>query len=593
METPLAFYAVFAYIGGAIRWERRPGLLMKFLLGLGFILALAVSAQAQVTRIVAVVNNDIVTADDIDARMNLIMRTSGIPDTPQNRQQLASRVLQTLIDEKLEMQEAARFKVSVDKNEINKALSNIEARNNMPKGGLDDYLKRLGIDRRSLVDQITASLTWNKVVQARYASDVSVSDAEVNDDIARIKADIGKPQSHMAEIFLAVDNPTQDAEVKALADRLINQIRSGANFAALAQQFSQSPTAATGGDIGWVTPTQFGPPLDEAIAKMNPGQISYPIRTPAGYYILLLIDRRTPARVPRTTRSSAWSRWSSRWHPARRPQTSSASPRRRSMSPTRRRAAARWRRSPAKRRRSFRTQTPNVRAGDLPPDLRATVLALKVGEASKPLPARGGIGVVMVCQRNDPASPVAGATTRSMIKSCAQRLDQMARRYLRDLRRDAYVDIRRMTAPLALTMGEPAGHRRRDHAARPGCARGEAGLPPFFVLDDPDRLGASCRDAAAGRSRRRPSPLPRKPPRSSLDALARAADRAAAARRAGQARPRQRARRHRRHRQGGRSGPERPRGRSGHQPDPEGDALRRRLSRIPATPNISPSSPAA
>lgn len=74
---------------------------MKFLLGLALALALTVSAHAQVTRIIAVVNTDIVTAGDIDARMNLIMRTSGIPDTPQNRQQLARRVLQTLIDEKL------------------------------------------------------------------------------------------------------------------------------------------------------------------------------------------------------------------------------------------------------------------------------------------------------------------------------------------------------------------------------------------------------------------------------------------------------------------------------------------------------------
>lgn len=442
METPLAFYAVFAYIGDAIRWERRPGLLMKFLLGLGFILALAVSAQAQVTRIVAVVNNDIVTADDIDARMNLIMRTSGIPDTPQNRQQLASRVLQTLIDEKIEMQEAARFKVSVDKNEINKALSNIEVRNNMPKGGLDDYLKRLGIDRRSLVDQITASLTWNKVVQSRYASDVSVSDAEVNDEIARIKADIGKPQSHMAEIFLAVDNPTQDAEVKALADRLINQIRSGANFAALAQQFSQSPTAATGGDIGWVTPTQFGPPLDEAIAKMNPGQISYPIRTPAGYYILLLIDRRTPGQssvddtqlglvevvfplAPGATPADQQRVTAQAQHVADTAKSCGE------MAKIAREEAP-----------QLSTQTPNVRAGDLAPDLRATVLALKVGEASKPLPARGGIGVVMVCQRTDPASPVPGYD-QVYDQIMRQRMDQMARRYLRDLRRNAYVDIRR------------------------------------------------------------------------------------------------------------------------------------------------------
>jgi peptidyl-prolyl cis-trans isomerase SurA len=69
------------------------------------------------------------------------------------------------------------------------------------------------------------------------------------------------------------------------------------------------------------------------------------------------------------------------------------------------------------------------------------VLALKVGEASKPLPARGGIGVIMVCQRIDPPSPIPN-TDQVYDQIMRQRMDQMARRYLRDLRRSAYVDVR-------------------------------------------------------------------------------------------------------------------------------------------------------
>lgn len=414
---------------------------MKFLLGLALALALTVSAQAQVTRIIAVVNTDIVTAGDIDARMNLIMRTSGIPDTPQNRQQLTRRVLQTLIDEKLEMQEAARFKISVDKQDIDKALANIEARNNMPKGGLDDYLKRLNIERSSLVDQIKASLTWNKVVQARYSSDVSVSDAEVNDEIARIKADFGKPQSHLAEIFLAVDNPTQDPEVKALADRLITQIRAGANFAALAQQFSQSPTAATGGDLGWVTATQFGPPLDEAIGKMSPGQISYPIRTPAGYYILLLLDRRTPGQTSVDDTQLGLVEVVFPLPPNSTPQDQQHATAQAQQVSDSAKSCGEMAKIAREEAPQLSTQTPKMRAGDLPPELRATVLALKVGEASKPLPARGGIGVIMVCQRTDPPSPIPN-TDQVYDQIMRQRMDQMARRYLRDLRRSAYVDVR-------------------------------------------------------------------------------------------------------------------------------------------------------
>jgi len=373
--------------------------------------------------------------------MNLIMRSSGIPDTPQNRQQLNSRVVRTLIDERLELQEAARFKVSVGKDEIDKALTNIEQRNNMPKGGLDEYLKNAGIPRQSLVDQVTASLSWTKVVQGRYASDVSVSDAEVNDEIARLKADFGKPQSHVAEIFLAVDNPTQDADIKALADKLIDQIRAGANFAALAQQFSQSPSAATGGDIGWVTPTQFGPPLDEAIAKMNPGEISYPIRTPGGYYILFLIERRTPGEHSADDTQFALIEAVFPLAPNATPQEQQQVTAQAQQATADAKSCGEMAKIAREKSPELSTQIPNIRAGDLPPELRDVVMALKIGEPSKPLPTRGGIGVVMVCQRTDP--PSALPTTEQVYDQIMrQRLDQLARRYLRDLRRSAYVDIR-------------------------------------------------------------------------------------------------------------------------------------------------------
>jgi peptidyl-prolyl cis-trans isomerase SurA len=414
---------------------------MKWLLRLGFFLALAGACQAQETRIAAVVNNDIVTADDVDARLMLLMRTSGIPDTPQNRQQLQRRVLQQLIDEKLEMQEAKRYKVVAGKDEVDRALNNIESRNSMPKGGLDTYLKQAGVPRRTLVDQLTASIIWNKVVEGRYSSDVSVSDAEVNDELARLKADIGKPQSHVSEIFLAIDNPTQEADVKSLADKLIQQIGHGAQFPAVAQQFSQSPSAATGGDIGWVTPSQFGPPLDDAIAKMKPGEMSYPIRTTAGYYILLLIDRRTPGQTNTDDTTFSLVQVVLPVPPnATPPQQQKVLAQAQTISDTAKTCEdmAKVAREQAPQ---TSTQSPNVRAGDLPPDIKGLVMGLKVAEASKPLPTRGGVGVIMVCKRTDPS---AALPTNDQVydELMHARLDQIARRYIRDLRRSAYVDIR-------------------------------------------------------------------------------------------------------------------------------------------------------
>jgi peptidyl-prolyl cis-trans isomerase SurA len=414
---------------------------MKWLLALGFILTLAAAGQAQQTRITAVVNNDIVTADDLDGRLMLVMKSSGIPDTPQNRQQLTSRILQQLIDEKLELQEAAHYKVTPDKGEVEKALGNIETRNNMAKGGLDQYLKAAGIPRSTLVDQVTASILWNKVVEGRYSSDVSVSDTEVNDEIARLKADIGKPQSHVAEIFLAIDNPTQEPDVKQLADKLVNQIRQGAQFPAVAQQFSQSPSAATGGDIGWVTPNQFGPPLDDAIAKMNPGEISYPIKTTAGYYILYLLERRTPGQTSVDDTELGLVQVVFPVAPnAPPPEQQRVMAQAQHVTDTAKSCddMAKIAREQAPQ---FSTQTPSVRAGDLPPDVRTLVLGMQISEPSKPLPGRGGISVIMVCKRTDPASALP-TTDQVYDELLHARMDQISRRYLRDLRRSAYVDIR-------------------------------------------------------------------------------------------------------------------------------------------------------
>ncbi|HVA11813.1 MAG TPA: peptidylprolyl isomerase [Stellaceae bacterium] len=414
---------------------------MKWLLGLGFILALATACQAQETRIAAVVNNDIVTADDVGARLALLMKSSGIPDTPQNRQQLQPRVLRQLIDEKLELQEAARYKITADKGEVDKALSNIEARNNMPKGGLDQYLKAAGIPRSTLVDQVTASLLWNKVVEGRYSSDVSVSDAEVKDELARMKSDIGKPQSHVAEIFLAIDNPTQEPEVKQLADRLITQIRQGAAFQAVAQQFSQAPSAATGGDIGWVTPNQFGPPLDEAIAKMNPGEISYPIRTAAGYYIFYLLERRTPGQTTVDDTQLSLVEVVFPLAPTAPPQEQARVMAEAQHVTATAKSCGDMGKIAQTEAPQLSTQTPKVRAGDLAPEVKSLVLGLKVSEPSKPVPARGGIGVIMVCQRVDPAAALP-STDQVYDQIMHARMDQMSRRYLQDLRRSAYVDIR-------------------------------------------------------------------------------------------------------------------------------------------------------
>jgi peptidyl-prolyl cis-trans isomerase SurA len=405
-----------------------------------FLSLLAAPAAAQENRIAAVVNSDIVTDADLTAQIKLVEISSNIPDTPENRQRLGPQVLRGLVDQKLQIQEAKRLGIAVPAVEIDRAIANIEQRNNMPKGALLPYLKERGVSQAAFTDQITASLSFSKVVQARVSQDVQVSDDEVSDAMKRLQAEIGKPQSRVGEIFLAVDNPSLEEEVRQLADRLIEQIRGGADFAAVAQQFSQSPSAAVGGDIGWVTPSELSPRLAEALEKMSPGQMSYPVRTPAGFYLLYLRERRTfgaedPDQVTLSLDEVVF------------PVPATATPEERAKAEAdalqvsnQAKSCGEMAKLGAERAPQLSRQIPQLRATELAPEQRQQVLALKVAEASKPMPLTGGIGVVMVCQRKSSA----GLPTRDELADTIahERLDALARRYMSDLRRGAFVDIR-------------------------------------------------------------------------------------------------------------------------------------------------------
>jgi peptidyl-prolyl cis-trans isomerase SurA len=239
-----------------------------------------------------VVNDDVISVYDLATRMRMVMMSSNIPDTPETRQRIGAQVLRNLIDEKLQLQEAKKQNVSASEEELNKALQQIEKQNNMKSGGLDEFLKIRGIDRGSLVSQLSASLVWAKLVRRQATQQTEISDDEIDDTLKRLKEHASEPQSRVAEIFLAVDNPAQEDETRRLAEKLSEQMRQGARFSAVAQQFSQSATAAVGGDIGWIRPDQLAPELGKAVGQLRPGELSPPIRSGGGFYLMLVVERR-------------------------------------------------------------------------------------------------------------------------------------------------------------------------------------------------------------------------------------------------------------------------------------------------------------
>src|SRR5579862_4695977 len=144
-------------------------------------------------RIAAVVNDEVISVFDLESRMRLVMLSSNTPDSPDARKKIETEVLRSLVDERLELQEAKKQNVVATDDEINSALGKIEKQNNMQPGQLNEFLKSRGIDHNSLISQVKASIVWAKLVRRKAAETVEISDDEVDAAMKRIKEHSGEP----------------------------------------------------------------------------------------------------------------------------------------------------------------------------------------------------------------------------------------------------------------------------------------------------------------------------------------------------------------------------------------------------------------
>lgn len=279
--------------------ESSRGIFMKtFFVALSFLfftfLVAPCTAQAKQSGIAATVNEDAITLSDVEDRMKLMVVSSGLPDTEEMRTKLRAQVVNMLIDERLRMQEAGRHEVTVKPEEIAEGLTSIAKQNNVSLEAFRGVLSGKGIPVSTLERQIESQIAWAQVVQKTLRPQVLLSDVDIDDRLKRMEASVGKTEYLLAEIFLSVENRKQDAEKKDLANRLVTEIRErGAPFPAVARQFSQSAGAAQGGSLGWVAESQIDPAIATALKTIEKGKIGAPIRSPSGYHIFFLRDKRS------------------------------------------------------------------------------------------------------------------------------------------------------------------------------------------------------------------------------------------------------------------------------------------------------------
>lgn len=398
-------------------------------------------SHAQVLRILAVVNDEPISAFDLNQRLDFIIRLSNLKDTEKTRRALAPRVLRTLIDETLKLQAMKNQNVVVTEKEMRRARALLETQNHLPSGQLKSFLKSRGVSIATLNRQIKAAIGWPALIRRKFLRTVVVGETEIDNALARYKKSLSQPRHLVAEIFLAVENPSDDAKVRENAEKIVGELKRGASFPLLARQFSQSESAQRGGNIGWVQPGQLAPEVEAVLSKMPPGTISKPIRAADGYHIIYLRKRQSAKGMASedatvllrqiilpVAANASPADWETQRHLAKTIKDTAS-------------GCADFGSISRELGSQMSGNLGRVKVKELPAQIRQLVTTIPIGVASDPERVSQGLRVIMVCDRTAKESKL---PSRDRIRRILQvrHLEARARRYLRDLRQTAFIDIR-------------------------------------------------------------------------------------------------------------------------------------------------------
>lgn len=249
--------------------------------------------------VAAVVNDEVISLSDVGQRARLVLISLGVQPTAENLQQVLPRALEDLIDERLQLQKAKEFELEVSDEDINASLSDMARQNGTDIGSLIGSLAASGVSPETLKEQIRAEIAWRRIMSGRYGSRIRISELQIDSTLDRLKSDAGKTKYQLAEIFLYAPSDQDKAQVMEGANVIVQQLSQGARFEMAAQQYSNSPTAAVGGDLGWVSPNELDPQVQAVLAEVEPPALTTPIPVDDGIYIYAVRAKQDGASGPR------------------------------------------------------------------------------------------------------------------------------------------------------------------------------------------------------------------------------------------------------------------------------------------------------
>jgi peptidyl-prolyl cis-trans isomerase SurA len=309
--------------------------------------------------------------------------------------------------------------------------------NNMTAAAFTAALQSQGIGADTLLQQLRAQISWQRWIQGRYGSRLRIGEDQIKATQQRLAQSASKPQYEVSEVFIdAARVGGMETAVRG-AQQLVVQMQQGAPFPAVARQFSAAPTAASGGDAGWISSGEMPPEVDAVLERMRPGQLSAPIPVKDGVYIIYLRDQRSGAGSTLVALKQAAVAL-----PATASDADVAAARSKLQAV---RAAAKGcadlEAAAAKTQGVVAGDLGEAEVSDLAPEFRDAAQRLQADQISDPIRTKVGLHLVAVCGKR-----AAGGSqmTHDEIENrlFGQQLAMIARRYMRDLRNSATIETR-------------------------------------------------------------------------------------------------------------------------------------------------------
>jgi peptidyl-prolyl cis-trans isomerase SurA len=247
--------------------------------------------------VVATVNDQVISQSDVRSRMRwMLLRFQEQPEE-QIMKQIQDQAIEDLIDEKVQLQQFYKLvkDEKIKPEEIDENISDLARQYKMTKDQFVTAVTQAGVPIQSIRDMEEAKIAWGALIRGRYYKSVRVSELRIDDMLHRIQTSLNKPQYRLGEIFLYAPDQASRNNARTRAETIIKNVNAGADFSALAQQFSAAPSASAGGDLNWLSPGDMRPEIEEAVQKADKvPSLLPPIESEGGIYVIALTGKREP-----------------------------------------------------------------------------------------------------------------------------------------------------------------------------------------------------------------------------------------------------------------------------------------------------------